>query len=85
MSPLFFFFLSFFPHSPPSLLPLLTHNSGMTLTIPAKLHPEVVLHAVAARDRKRAEEFAQKNGIPVVRDTYQGIFLASLFLWPNNF
>lgn len=44
----------------------------MTLTIPAKMHPEVVLYAVAARDRKRAEEFAKKNDIPVVMDTYQG-------------
>jgi hypothetical protein len=46
----------------------------MTLTIPAKLHPEVVIQAVAARDRKRAEEFAKKNGIPEVKDSYQGEF-----------
>ncbi|KAJ5103132.1 hypothetical protein N7532_003661 [Penicillium argentinense] len=47
------------------------NSAGMTLTIPAKMHPEVVLYAVAARDRKRAEEFAKKNDIPVVMDTYQ--------------
>ena len=47
------------------------NSAGMTLTIPAKLHPEVELYAVAARDRKRAEEFAKANNIPVVRDTYQ--------------
>jgi hypothetical protein len=44
----------------------------MTLTIPAKLHPEVVIQAVAARSRTRAEEFAKKNGIPEVKDSYQG-------------
>ncbi|KAJ5826821.1 hypothetical protein N7447_003584 [Penicillium robsamsonii] len=49
------------------------NSAGMTLTIPAKMHPEVILYAVAARDRKRAEEFAKSNGIPVVRDTYQEI------------
>ncbi|KAJ4287122.1 hypothetical protein N0V88_007744 [Collariella sp. IMI 366227] len=49
------------------------NSAGMTLTIPAKLHPEVKIQAVAARDRKRAEEFAKKNGIPNVRDSYQEI------------
>lgn len=49
------------------------NSAGMTLTIPAKLHPEVVIQAVAARDRKRAEEFAKKNGIPEVKDSYQEI------------
>lgn len=48
------------------------NSAGWALLIPAKLHPEVVVHAVAARDRKRAEEFAKKNGIPVVYDSYQG-------------
>ncbi|KAH6974601.1 hypothetical protein BKA56DRAFT_490586 [Ilyonectria sp. MPI-CAGE-AT-0026] len=49
------------------------NSAGMTLTIPAKLHPEVVIQAVAARNRKRAEEFAKKNGIPQVMDSYQDI------------
>ena len=44
----------------------------MTLTIPAKSHPEVVVQAVAARDRNRAEEFAKKHGIPEIKDSYQG-------------
>ena len=44
----------------------------MTLTIPAKSHPEVVLQAVAARDRDRAEKFAKKHGIPEIKDSYQG-------------
>ncbi|KOS18113.1 D-xylose 1-dehydrogenase (NADP(+)) 2 [Escovopsis weberi] len=47
--------------------------AGMTLIIPAKLHPEVVIQAVAARDRRRAEDFARKNGIPEVKDSYQDI------------
>ncbi|THU80558.1 NAD(P)-binding protein [Dendrothele bispora CBS 962.96] len=33
------------------------------LIIPAKTHPEVVVYAVAARDVKRAEVYAQKHGI----------------------
>ncbi|KAI6754913.1 hypothetical protein HG530_012665 [Fusarium avenaceum] len=49
------------------------NSAGMTLTIPAKMHPEVVLQAVAARDRKRAEEFAKKNGVLEVKESYQDI------------
>lgn len=44
----------------------------MALITPAKSHPEVIVQAVSARNRARAEEFAKKNGIPEVRDTYQG-------------
>lgn len=40
---------------------------------PALSHPEVIVQAIAARDRSRAEEFAKKHGIPEVRDTYQGM------------
>lgn len=40
---------------------------------PAKSHPEVILQAISARDRTRAEAFAKKNGIPDVRDSYQDI------------
>jgi len=47
------------------------NSAAWALLIPAKLHSEVVVHAIAARDRKRAEEFAKKNGIPVVHDSYQ--------------
>lgn len=57
--------------------PALTTSSAWALIIPAKLHPEVVIQAVAARDRKRAEEFAKKNGIPEVKDSYQGKFSSS--------
>ncbi|KAK3369496.1 putative oxidoreductase [Lasiosphaeria ovina] len=45
----------------------------MAIVVPAKSHPEVVVHAISARDRGRAEEFAKKHGIPVVRGTYQEI------------
>lgn len=47
-------------------------RSPLALITPAKSHPEVVLQAVSARDRARAEEFAKKHGIPEVRDSYQG-------------
>lgn len=42
------------------------------MIIPAKSHPEVTLQAISARDRKRAEKFAKKHGIPDVKDSYQG-------------
>lgn len=48
--------------------------SPMALLMPAKSHPEVIVQAISARNRARAEEFAKKHGIPEVRDTYQGMF-----------
>ncbi|KXX75966.1 D-xylose 1-dehydrogenase (NADP(+)) 2 [Madurella mycetomatis] len=45
----------------------------MALMTPAMSHPEVIVQAIAARDRARAEEFAKKHGIPEVRDTYEEI------------
>lgn len=45
----------------------------MALIGPAKSHSEVIIQAVAARDRTRAEAFAKKHGIPEVKDTYQQI------------
>lgn len=47
----------------------------MALITPAKSHPEVIVQAVAARDRKKAEAFAKANGIPQVLDSYQGTFI----------
>ena len=38
---------------------------------PARLVPEVVVTAVAARDPDRARRFAAKHGIPVVHDSYE--------------
>ncbi|MCJ1439484.1 hypothetical protein MMC27_008878 [Xylographa pallens] len=45
----------------------------MAIITAALSHPEVIVQAVSARDRTRAEEFAKKHGIPDVRDTYQDI------------
>ncbi|RYO74939.1 hypothetical protein DL764_010621 [Monosporascus ibericus] len=40
---------------------------------PAKSHSEVIVQAVAARDRKKAEAYAKSHGIPDVKDTYRDI------------
>jgi predicted dehydrogenase len=40
---------------------------------PARQTPRVTVTAVAARDRKRAEAFARKHGIPVVRSDYDAV------------
>ncbi|KAJ2975577.1 hypothetical protein NUW58_g8310 [Xylaria curta] len=45
----------------------------MALIYPAKSHPEVIVQAVAARNRERAEAFAKTHGIPDVRTSYQAI------------
>ncbi|PKY04094.1 NAD(P)-binding protein [Aspergillus campestris IBT 28561] len=45
----------------------------MALITPSKSHPEVIIQAVSARDRKKAEEFAKANSIPEVRDSYEEI------------
>ncbi len=44
----------------------------MALIRPAYLHPEVIVHGVAARDRSKAEAYAKKHGIPQVYGSYQG-------------
>jgi predicted dehydrogenase len=51
----------------------LTTNSPLSLIIPAKSHPEVVVQAIAARDRTKAEAFAKKHGIPEIKASYQDI------------
>ncbi|KAF8901951.1 NAD(P)-binding protein [Mucidula mucida] len=43
------------------------------LILPAKSHPEVVVYAVAARNRARAEAFAKKHEIPKVHADYQAL------------
>ena len=47
------------------------YQSPLALITPAKSHPEVLLQAVSARNRARAEDFAKKHHIPKVTDTYQ--------------
>lgn len=49
------------------------NESPFAIIIPAKSHPEVVVQAVAARDRSKAAAFAAKHGIPDVKDSYQAI------------
>ncbi|RAO67707.1 uncharacterized protein BHQ10_003719 [Talaromyces amestolkiae] len=53
----------------------------MSLILPAKTHPEVVIACVAARDRARAEKYAKKHGIESVHDTYQDCIYIPL---PNS-
>ncbi|TEA13381.1 D-xylose 1-dehydrogenase (NADP(+)) 2 [Colletotrichum sidae] len=45
----------------------------MAIISPAKSHPEVVIQAVAARDKTKAAAFAAKHGIPDVKDSYQAV------------
>ena len=52
----------------------LTMSSPLSLIIPAKSHPEVIIQAISARDRQKAEAFAKEHNIPDVRDSYQGKF-----------
>ncbi|KAG0646435.1 putative oxidoreductase [Hyphodiscus hymeniophilus] len=43
----------------------------MALIDPAKSHPEVIIQAVAARDREKADKYAKANNIPEVKGSYQ--------------
>ena len=44
----------------------------MTVIInPAKTHPDVVVQAVAARDKQKASAYAKMHGIPQVFDNYE--------------
>lgn len=63
----------FLQHGITALLINLNLDSPLSLIIPAKSHPQVVVQAISARNRQRAEEFAKKHGIPEVRDSYQGM------------
>ena len=47
-------------------------RSPTALLIPARSHPEVIIAAVAARDKKKAEAYAKKHGIPIVHESYDG-------------
>jgi hypothetical protein len=44
----------------------------MALILPAKSHSQVIIDAIAARDKARASVFANKHGIPVVKNSYEG-------------
>ncbi|KAK1573002.1 uncharacterized protein LY79DRAFT_641962 [Colletotrichum navitas] len=45
----------------------------LALILPAKTHPDVVIYAVAARDKNRATDYALKYNIPNVMDDYQAV------------
>ena len=65
------------PNSHPCIV--LTQYRPLALIKPAQSHPEVIVQAISARDRGRAEDFAKKHGIPEVRDSYQG----TINTWTN--
>ncbi len=46
----------------------------MSLIIPARTHLEVMIVAVAARDKKKAEAYAKRHGIPIVHENYEGMY-----------
>lgn len=45
----------------------------MALINPAKNNPDVIIYAVAARDKTRATAYAKKHGIQHVRDSYDAL------------
>ncbi|KAF1834472.1 oxidoreductase domain-containing protein [Decorospora gaudefroyi] len=45
----------------------------VALIIPARSHADVIVVAVAARDRKKAETYAKRWGIPIVHDSYDAL------------
>ena len=44
----------------------------MALIIPARSHADVIVAAVAARDRTKAEAYAKRWDVPIVHDSYEG-------------
>lgn len=47
-------------------------RSPTALIDPAKTHKDVLVYAVAARDKQKAKTYAKKYNIPVVKNSYQG-------------
>ncbi|PNP79382.1 hypothetical protein FNYG_07217 [Fusarium nygamai] len=47
--------------------------AATALITPAKSHPDVEIHAVAARQKEKAVAYAKKHNIPQVFDSYQAI------------
>ncbi|TVY31378.1 D-xylose 1-dehydrogenase (NADP(+)), partial [Lachnellula subtilissima] len=46
--------------------------ASRALITPAKSHPDVIIAAVASRDKTRAEAYARKFNIPIAYGSYQG-------------
>lgn len=58
------------------LVNVLAHRARrrpLALIAPAKSNPDVVVYAIAARDKAKAAAFAKKHGIPTVKDDYDGV------------
>ena len=45
------------------------------LILPARSHPDVIVYAVAARSKAKAESFAKKHDIEKSYEEYQGMLL----------
>lgn len=45
------------------------------LILPARSHPDVIVYAVAARSKAKAESFAKKHDIEKSYEGYQGMLL----------
>jgi predicted dehydrogenase len=45
----------------------------MAVIIPAKSHPEVIVAAIAARDKIKANAYAKMQGVPIVHESYQAL------------
>jgi len=45
------------------------------IVLPARSHPDVIVYAVAARSKAKAEAFAKKHDIEKSYEGYQGMFL----------
>lgn len=59
----------------------LTQLSSLTALVqPARTHTEVIIVAVAARDKKKAEAYAKAYDIPIVHENYDSkcVFCPSL-------
>lgn len=57
----------------PVLTPVALSLRPVALINPAKSNPDVIVYAVAARDKTKAAAFAKKHGIPNVKDSYDAL------------
>ncbi|KAF2491473.1 oxidoreductase domain-containing protein [Lophium mytilinum] len=44
---------------------------------PSRSHPEVIVAAIASRDKSKAQAYAKKHGIPIVHDSYEALLADS--------
>jgi hypothetical protein len=64
-----------------------TQFSSITALIqPARTHTEVIIVAVAARDKKKAEAYAKAYDIPIVHENYDSkCKILSIVRWIHSF